>query len=67
MLGRLEPNDSPARLAEDEPWWNGELVDERRQRMLQRRHQFDSARLVLLPRANGTPERFGEHQRDAGR
>ena len=30
MLGRLEPNDSPTRLAEDEPRRNGELVDERR-------------------------------------
>ena len=33
MLGRLETNDSPTRLAEDEPRRNGELVDERRQRM----------------------------------
>ncbi len=41
MLGRLEPNDSPTRLAEDETPRNGELVDERRQRMLQRRRQLN--------------------------
>jgi hypothetical protein len=36
MLGRLEPNDSPTRLAEDEAQRNGERVDERRERMLER-------------------------------
>src|SRR6266568_4718725 len=41
MLCRLEPNDSPTRLAEDEPRRNGELVDKRRQRMLQRRRQLN--------------------------
>ena len=39
--GRLEPNDSATRLAEDETPRNGELVDERRQRMLQRRRQLN--------------------------
>jgi hypothetical protein len=36
MFGRLEPNDSPTRLAEDEAQRNGERVDERRERMLER-------------------------------
>jgi hypothetical protein len=41
MLGRLEPNDNPTRLVEDEPRRHGELVDKRRQRMLQQRHQLN--------------------------
>jgi hypothetical protein len=41
MLGSLEPNDSPTRLAEDEPRRHWKPVDERRQRMLQQRHQMN--------------------------
>src|SRR5262249_51217720 len=44
MRGRLEPDDGPSWLAEDEPRRYRELVDERRQRMLQPRHQRNGFR-----------------------